>query len=145
MTDYTYITKTEVQTVCRDIGIRNWTELEAAQIDAAEADTIRKIIGGEALEISLDDFKHGLRVELEHGTQFPDANVTNNHPILTGRIVLAHLKEGLDYYIRLQCMELEMELDKALAARDLDKSTSISRELAEERLKLQKMIVEKLS
>jgi hypothetical protein len=145
MTDYTYITKTEVQTVCRDIGIRNWTELEAAQIDAAEADTIRKIIGGEALEISLDDFKHGLRVELEHGTQFPDANVTNNHPILTGRIVLAHLKEGLDYYIRLQCMELEMELDKALAARDLDKSTSISRELAEERLKLQTMIVEKLS
>ena len=82
---------------------------------------------------------------MEHGTQFPDANVTNNHPILTGRIVLAHLKEGLDYYIRLQCMELEMELDKALAARDLDKSTSISRELAEERLKLQTMIVEKLS
>jgi hypothetical protein len=84
-------------------------------------------------------------VELEHGTQFADANITNNHPLLTGRIVLAHLKEGLDYYIRLQCMELEMELAKAIAASDLDKSATVYRELAEQRLKLQTRIVEKLS
>lgn len=145
MPDYNYITKAEVQSVCRHIGIQDWSKIKANQVDEEEADAIRQIVGGEALKIPLADFKHGLRVELEHGTQFADANITNNHPLLTGRIVLAHLKEGLDYYIRLQCMELEMELDKALAARDLDKSTSINRELAEERLKLQTMIVEKFS
>ena len=145
MPGYNYITKSEVQSVCRAIGIQDWSKIEAGQVSEAEADTIRQIIGGEALEIPLDDFKHGLMVELEHGTQFADANITNNHPILTGRIVLAHLKEGLDYYIRLQCMELEMELTKALAARDLDNSATVSRELAEQRLKLQTRIVEKLS
>jgi len=36
-------------------------------------------------------------VELEHGTRFKDANVTNNHPLLTGKIVFAHLKESLYY------------------------------------------------
>lgn len=30
------------------------------------------------------DFRDGLEVELEHGLAFSDANVTNNHPILTG-------------------------------------------------------------
>ena len=145
MPDYDYITKTEVQSVCRKIGIQDWSKIKAAQVDEAEADVIRKIIGGEALEIPLDDFKHGLRVELEHGTQFADANITNNHPVLTGRIVLAHLKEGLDYYIRIQCMELEMELAKAFAVSDLDKCAKVNRELAEQRLKLQTTIVEKLS
>jgi hypothetical protein len=145
MPDYNYITKPEVQSVCRDIGIQDWSKIKANQVDEAEADAIRQIIGGEALKIPLADFKHGLKVELEHGTQFADANITNNHPILTGRIVLAHLKEGLDYYIRLQCMELEMELAKAIAASDLDKSATVYRELAEQRLKLQTRIVEKLS
>ena len=61
------------------------------------------------------EFKSGLEIELEHGTRFPEANVSGNHPIATGRIVLAHLKESLDYYLRLACMELEMELTQALA------------------------------
>jgi len=30
-----------------------------------------------------------MEVDLEHGMQFKDANVTNNHPLLTGLIVLA--------------------------------------------------------
>ena len=38
-------------------------------------------LGNEAALISADAFKQGLEVELEHGVQFPDANVTNNHPI----------------------------------------------------------------
>ena len=49
-------------------------------------------------------------MELEHELQFPDKNVTNNHPILTGKIVLAHLKEMLDYHIRPKVAELEGEL-----------------------------------
>jgi len=47
--------------------------------------------------------------------------VTNNHPILTGKIVLAHLKEMLDYYARLEVAELEGDLLKAARAGDLEK------------------------
>ena len=57
---------------------------------------------------------------LEHGLAFSDANVTNNHPILTGRIVLAHLKETLDYYIRLRVAEIEGQI-KAFVAKDAAK------------------------
>ena len=73
-------------------------------------------VGGEATLISAEDFREGLQVELEHGLQFPDANVTNNHPLLTGMIVLAHLKEMLDYYARLEVAELEGDLFKASQA-----------------------------
>jgi hypothetical protein len=63
----------------------------------------------------------GLEVELEHGLIFADANVTNNHPVLTGMIVLAHLKEMLDYYTRLEVAELEGDMLKAMAAGDREK------------------------
>jgi len=43
-------------------------------------------------------------VELEHGTQDP-LNVTNDDPIMTGKIALAHLNEFQDYYDRLEEME----------------------------------------
>ena len=62
-----------------------------------------------------------MEVELEHGTQFTDANVTNNHPLLTGMIVLAHLKEMLDYYTRLEVAELEGDLLKAYRTGDAEK------------------------
>jgi hypothetical protein len=39
-------------------------------------------------------------------------------PLLTGKIVLAHLKEMLDYYLRLRVAELEGDMFKALAADD---------------------------
>ena len=42
--------------------------------------------------------------------QFKDANVTNNHPLLTGLIVLAHFKESLDYYKLFEVAELEGDL-----------------------------------
>lgn len=145
MFDYEYIPQAEVQAVCRAIGLQDWTNIKPAQVNEAEADIIREIIGGVALDVPLEDFKHGLRVELEHGTHHADANVTNNHPILTGRIVLAHLKEGLDYYDRLQCMELEMELQQALVANDIEKSALINRELARQKLLLQEKVVGTLS
>jgi hypothetical protein len=47
--------------------------------------------------------------------------VTNNHPILTGMIVLAHMKETLDYYQRLDVAEIEGDLLKAVLAKKLDK------------------------
>ena len=48
-------------------------------------------------------------------------NVTNNHPILTGKIVLAHLKEMLDYYLPLDVAELEGDMLKALQAGNPEK------------------------
>ena len=116
-----YVTKEEVQRVCRELGIRDWTKLTETSVQTDEARLIQEMVGGEAAEIPVADFKLGLEVELEHGIQFPDANVTNNHPILTGKIVLAHLKEMLDYYLRLEVAELEGDLLKAYRLEDGEK------------------------
>lgn len=51
----------------------------------------------------------GMNVELEHGLIDPNTNVTNNDPILTMKIALAHMNEYPDYYIRLAKMEDEAE------------------------------------
>ena len=116
-----YITKPEVQRICQLLGLRDWTQLTESQVTIEEAKIIQVEVGGEAMMISAEAFKQGLDVELEHGLQFPDANVTNNHPILTGMIVLAHLKEMLDYYLRLEAAELEGDMLKALQAGDAEK------------------------
>jgi hypothetical protein len=60
-------------------------------------------------EIDLEQFCRGLEVELEHGATDPETNVTGDDPILTGKIVLAHLREIRDYYTRLDQMEAEAE------------------------------------
>ena len=119
-----YISKQEVQRICQLLGLRDWTQLTEANVTVEEAKIIQVEVGGEAMMISAEAFKQGLDVELEHGLQFPDANVTNNHPILTGMIVLAHLKEMLDYYLRLEVAELEGDMLKALQAGNADKVVS---------------------
>lgn len=116
-----YVSKEEVQRVCSQLGIRDWTELTTTEVEPREAEIIQELVGGEAMEISLEGFKQGLEIELEHGIAFPDANVTNNHPVLTGKIVLAHLKETLDYYTRLEVAELEGDLLKAVLSGDKEK------------------------
>jgi uncharacterized protein DUF5661 len=116
-----YVTKEEVRRVCSAIGIRDWTALTEAKVEIQEANMIKMHVGGETLAISTEDFPDGLEIELEHGLAFPDANVTNNHPILTGRIVLAHLKETLDYYSRLRVAEIEGDMLKALVGNDPEK------------------------
>lgn len=60
-------------------------------------------------EYSLEQFHMGLAVELEHGAHDPETDVTHNDPIMTGKIVWAHLKEIPDYYTRLAKMEAEAE------------------------------------
>ena len=57
----------------------------------------------------VEQFRRGLDVELEHGSHDPETNVTNDDPILTGKIALAHLRELSDYYTRLAEMEGEAE------------------------------------
>jgi len=116
-----YITKTEVQRVCKELGLQDWSSLTASHLSMEEAKIIQEEVGSETLLISTGAFKQGLEVELEHGFLFPDANVTNNHPLLTGMIVLAHLKEMLDYYPRLEVAELEGDMLKASLAGDAEK------------------------
>ena len=129
-----YITTTEVQRVCRELGLRDWTELKEPAVLPEEAARLRVEVGGEALLVSEEAFRQGLEVELEHGTRFPDTNVTNNHPLLTGRIVAAHLKESLDYYRRLAVAELEGDLLKAMRAGDFQKASTKYQLLVEARL-----------
>ena len=124
-----YITKEEVQRVCQELGIRDWTQLTDTKVQVEEARIIQVDVGSEALQIPVEWFQQGLEIELEHGLQFPDANVTNNHPILTGKIVLAHLKEMLDYYLRLDVAELEGDLLKASMKGDAEKLSRINKKL----------------
>jgi DNA-directed RNA polymerase alpha subunit len=60
-------------------------------------------------KFDVEQFRVGLNVELEHGTINPVTNVTNDDPIITGKIALAHLNEFPDYYKRLKIMEEEAE------------------------------------
>jgi hypothetical protein len=60
-------------------------------------------------DVDLEQFRLGLAIELEHGTQDPATNVTNDDETITGKIALAHLREIPDYYTRLAAMEREAE------------------------------------
>jgi len=51
----------------------------------------------------------GMDVELEHGLRNAYTNVSNDNPLVTGKIALAHLSEFADYYTRLDYMEKEAE------------------------------------
>ena len=124
-----YITKAEVRRVCAELGIRDWTALTKAEVTLDEARRIQAEVGGETAGLTPEQFRQGLEVELEHGITFPDANVTNNHPLLTGKIVLAHLKEMLDDYDRLNVAELEGDLLKALRAGNGEKMLTLYRRL----------------
>jgi len=131
-----YITVEEVQRVCKALGLRDWTRLTEGKVLPEEAQVILKEVNVEGMPIPLEDFITGLEVELEHGTRFADANVTNNHPILTGKIVLAHLKETMDYYQRLDVAELEGDLLKAMQDNNLTKAADKYRKLLQARLAL---------
>lgn len=72
-----------------------------------EARHIGEQIGIDFNVIDLEQFRLGLTVELEHGAHDPITNVTNDDPLVTGKIAWAHLKEIPDYYTRLNTMEAE--------------------------------------
>src|SRR4030042_976370 len=116
-----YVTLTEVKRVCQELGLSDWSKQTSPSISVPEAAKILKMVNTEGMDIPLEDFRKGLEVELEHGTRFKDANVTNNHPILTGKIVIAHLKEMIEYYRRIDVAEMEGDLLKAILSRDIEK------------------------
>jgi Protein of unknown function (DUF5661) len=139
-----YVTVEEVKRVCQELGIRDWTTLTDAQVLPEETRVILAEVNAEGMNIPVEDFRQGLEVELEHGRRFQDANVTNNHPILTGKIVLAHFIESLEYYKRLEVAELEGDLFKATLAKNPAKVESLYKRLAQARLALSRAELDRL-
>lgn len=76
---------------------------------AEEAKKIGEKLGIDWTLFDVEQFRRGMDVELEHGTVDPNTNVTNDDPLMTGKIALAHLNEIRDYYTRLDRMEEEGE------------------------------------
>ena len=85
------------------MSTREFTEEEARVIGQ------RIGVDWSAGDVDLEQFRMGLAIELEHGSQDPATNVTNDDETITGKIALAHLKEIPDYYTRLAAMESEAE------------------------------------
>ncbi len=76
---------------------------------ADEAKKIGDNLGIKWDKFNIEQFRMGIDVELEHGLVDMKTNVSNDDPIITGKIALAHLNEFPDYYTRLSKMEKEAE------------------------------------
>jgi Protein of unknown function (DUF5661) len=84
---------------------------EKKSFSLEEASRVAEAIGidWDSAPFEVEQFRMGMDVELEHGHHDPMTNVTDDDPIVTGKIALAHLREFSDYYIRLERMEKEAE------------------------------------
>ena len=82
---------------------------EHNRFTAEEARKIGETLGIDWSRFDVEQFRIGMDFELEHGRHDPTTNVTNDDPIMTGKIALAHLNEFPDYYTRLTRMEEEAE------------------------------------
>ena len=79
------------------------------EFSADEAKSIGERLGVDWEKLNLEQFRLGLAVEMEHGSRDPETDVTQNDPLITGKIALAHLNEFPDYYTRLAKLEAEAE------------------------------------
>jgi hypothetical protein len=79
------------------------------QFSVEEARVIGERVGidWQAGDVDVEQLRMGLSVELEHGSQDPATNVTQDDETITAKIALAHLREIPDYYTRLAAMEKE--------------------------------------
>ena len=70
------------------------------RITLSEAKDIAKRLGVDfdKVKFTPEEYMEGINIELEHGTVNPDTNVTNDDPLITGKIALAHLNEVATYY-----------------------------------------------
>ena len=80
---------------------------EEKAFTSEQAKEIGEMLGINWSKFNIEQFRMGMDVELEHGTRDLHTNVTNNDPLVTGKIALAHLAEYADYYTRLEKMEIE--------------------------------------
>ena len=76
---------------------------------AKKAKEIGEALGIDWAKFDVEQFRMGMDVELEHGTENSVTNVTNDESLMTGKITLAHLNEFPDYYTRLLKLEEEAE------------------------------------
>jgi hypothetical protein len=83
--------------------------MKGKRFSVDQAKQIGDTLGIDWTKFGVEQFWMGLEVELEHGARDPETNVTDDDPLLTGKIALAHLKEFPDYYTRLLKMETEAE------------------------------------
>jgi len=74
-----------------------------------EAKRIGEMLGIDWSKFDVEQFRMGMDVELEHGLIDANTNVTDDDPVMTGKIALAHLNEFPDYYTRLYKLEVEAE------------------------------------
>jgi hypothetical protein len=85
-----------------------------------ESKKIVKKLGAKLSKGGLEQFRKGLGVELEHGTDATkkgiNANETNDDPKETGKIALAHIAEYPKYYDGLEKMEQKEEKKSNLKA-----------------------------
>lgn len=84
---------------------------ESAHFTAEEARAAGERIGIDwaRSRFDLEQFRMGMDVELEHGTQDAETNVTDDDVDVTAKIARAHLNEFPDYYSRLAVMESDAE------------------------------------
>ena len=75
----------------------------------AESKNIGEQLGLKWDKFDVEQFRMGMDVELEHGLIDAPTNVTDDNPLVTGKIALAHLNEFPDYYTRLAKMEKEAD------------------------------------
>lgn len=105
-----YVTDEEVRDACKELGLTDWTRFKAeddVEITKEEAKILLDYIVAkeDRSKIPLEEFRRGLEVELEHGAIAEGINLTNNQPVQTSLIALAHLKESAKYYTLLDKME----------------------------------------
>ena len=74
-------------------------------VDEAHAIGVEIGIDWASAPFDVEQFRMGMDVELEHGFHDLLTNVTEDDPLVTGKIALAHLNEFPDYYTRLAVME----------------------------------------
>ena len=84
---------------------------ETTRFTAEEARAAGEQIGIDwaTSRFDVEQFRMGMDVELEHGTQDLETNVTDDDVVVTAKIARAHLNEFPDYYTRLAVMEAEAE------------------------------------
>lgn len=79
------------------------------EFDREEAKKVGEQLGIKWDKFDIEQFRRGMNIELEHGSRDSETNVTDDDPVKTGKIALAHLKEFPDYYERLEKLEKEAE------------------------------------
>jgi hypothetical protein len=84
------------------------------------ADDARRVgteigIDWDSVPFDLEQFRSGMDVELEHGRHDPVTNVTDDDPVVTGKIALAHLNELPDCYTQLERTEEQAKGEQGAA------------------------------